>query len=170
MDLVLGAALLGRTPLAAVVRERPLEIALSPEVNRLVTSRLFFGDGLATPTSPALTAFRLLDEGRFLGTWPVVKVFEFVPGATLRVSGVPAGAPVRAATRVRTRLGRSLAFEVWAIPGDDGVASLRVPYATGRNGESSASEYDVQSGSRAAVVSVAEDDVVGGGEVAVRVR
>jgi hypothetical protein len=57
------------------------------------------------------------------------KLFEIVPGAVLEVRGAP-GAPVLASVEVRTPTGRRFEYEAQASVADDGVARLRVPYAT----------------------------------------
>jgi len=105
-----------------------------------VATRLHRHDGVGP--GRRLRRFRLVTEGptggRPLGDlfdFPrpadVVpyKLFEIVPGALLEVRGAP-GAPVLAAVEVRTPTGRRFEYEAQASVADDGVARLRVPYAT----------------------------------------
>jgi hypothetical protein len=142
--------------------------------------RLQRADGTAAFDLPRLVHFRLVAEGPRGGSplgdllglprSPRVvpyKLFEIVPGALLRVPGEP-GAPVRAAVDVQTSDGRRFAYVARATAGDDGFASLRVPYATDAGYPAGPTgPYRVRSGDRSYEVSVADRDVLAGATVAV---
>jgi dolichyl-diphosphooligosaccharide--protein glycosyltransferase len=105
-----------------------------------VASRLHRGDGAGE--GRRLRHFRLVTEGP-VGGRPLgdlfgfsrpadvvpYKLFEIVPGALLEVRGAP-GSTVEAAVEVRTPGGRRFEYAARASVADDGVARLRVPYAT----------------------------------------
>jgi dolichyl-diphosphooligosaccharide--protein glycosyltransferase len=57
------------------------------------------------------------------------KLFEVVKGAVFEVRGDP-GTPIRAEVSVVTPTGRRFEYRAAAPIGDDGIARLRVPYAT----------------------------------------
>ena len=57
------------------------------------------------------------------------KLFEVVKGAVFEVRGVP-GTPIRAEVSVVTPTGRRFEYRAVTPIGDDGIARLRVPYAT----------------------------------------
>jgi asparagine N-glycosylation enzyme membrane subunit Stt3 len=145
--------------------------AFHPEFFDLVPSRLFFFDGgTRDGIGPALGAYRLLAESQT----PVAvlehgaqrfKLFGVVPGATLRVGGASPGARISARVGVRTNVGRAFAWTTEAVADASGVARLRVPYATGWNGQVGASASQVTDGTRAASVAVPERLVTEGGEV-----
>lgn len=168
-QLRLAAMLLGRDP---VVRLRPeaREIVPLPATLGLVSTRLYVQDGARTASAPALARFRLVAETPADDDVPAVKLFERVPGATLRVSGAEPGSPVEAVVEVRTPTQRSFAFEVHETADASGNAALRVPYASGRNGSVLVSACRVRAASGSADVEVPEDAVTGGGEVPVRLR
>ena len=137
--------------------------AFHPEFFDLVGSRLWFFDGNSRSGGvPGLGGFRLLAESQtpnhVLGFRPQAhKLFEVVPGARLTVRGLEPGAGVVAAVPVRTNVGREFVWETRARADASGTATLRVPYATGRNGASMAGAYVVQ-GSGAGRVSVVVSD------------
>ena len=68
------------------------------------------------------------------------------------------GSTVRAVARVRTDSGRSFGWGAAAIAGPDGTAVVRVPYADGENGGSTAS-LTVSDGTRTVRVPVTGLDV-----------
>jgi len=104
--------------------------------------RLHDLDGRGSAGSPRLEHFRLVTEGPAgglpLGTLfgipgrpgsPPYKLFQRVPGALLEVEA-PVGEEVTAQTVVATPLGRRFLHRARAVAGADGVARLRLPYAT----------------------------------------
>jgi asparagine N-glycosylation enzyme membrane subunit Stt3 len=141
--------------------------ALRPELFDLVVARLYFFDGGDREGRVAsLPDYRLVAESgapvEILGVRaPRYKLFEVVPGASLRVRAAP-GAAVTATVRVLTGGGRTFAWQGVAVAGADGVASLRVPYATGANGSSLAEPAFVSNGRGAARVAVPAAAVVRG--------
>ena len=106
-----------------------------------VVARLHRDDGSARAGRPHLGRFRLLGEGPRGGLpmslffegrrgSPVAyKLFEIVPGALLEVEAPPGG-PVEARLRLRTPTGRVFLFLAEGRGEADGLARLRVPYAT----------------------------------------
>ncbi len=135
---------------------------------RLVPARLFFGDG------DGLQGFRLLFEGRAAsarrGRRERLEIFGAVPGARLEASGAVPGVAVRAQGSMRTNQGRRFAWAAEAVADANGRATLRLPYATGMNGTVEAGPWTVTDGSGAATLAVAEDDVLRGAAVAVRLE
>ena len=99
---------------------------------------------------------------------PAAKLFEVVPGAVLRVENATPGATVEAATSVASPRGRRFSHVVSAVADAAGAAELRLPYATGVNGATLASAYVVREGERGLSVSIAQHEVLGRGEVKVR--
>lgn len=137
---------------------------------RLVPVRLYYDDGRALGAQAALDGFRLLAEtprtspqnAALEEQW---KLFEPVPGARLAVTAA-AGATVRAAIEAVSNAGRRFEFATEAIAGADGVAVLRLPYASGENGAVRTGPWRVSDGARAVPLVVHEQDVVRGGRVA----
>ncbi len=119
---------------------------------RMVPNRLYFHDGLASSDGPALDAFRLVWETPTTSPenpaleerWMLV---ERVPGARVRVSG--ARGTVTATVRVETGAGRRFTWRTEASPDAGGVATLRLPYASGYNGSTRVSEWTLSDGSSA---------------------
>lgn len=138
-------------------------------------NRLHRGDGSIVGAEPAFAHFRLVTEGpaggRAIGEQfgrgirsdgPPYKLFEIVRGAEL-VAHAPAGTPVSAEVLVRTPVGRQFTWRTTGVAGGDGVARLRVPYATnGRHPAHPAQAYRVSVGDTAWAVSVPEEAVVSG--------
>jgi asparagine N-glycosylation enzyme membrane subunit Stt3 len=106
-----------------------------------VSQRLQRRDGRGAPGVPALARFRLVTEGpaggRALtelfgvataGAVPY-KLWEVVAGAHLEVVAPP-GAEVEASVPIATPAGRRFRYRAIARADADGVARLRVPYAT----------------------------------------
>jgi asparagine N-glycosylation enzyme membrane subunit Stt3 len=137
----------------------------------LVPSRLFYFDGgWPSGEGAALDAYRLIAESPervqvLTVTTQRFKLFELVDGARLRVQGADPGAPVAAAILVRTNVGREFLWTANAPSDAVGVATLRIPYATGANGLAAASPCTVIQGSRARQVPVPERAVLAGEEV-----
>jgi dolichyl-diphosphooligosaccharide--protein glycosyltransferase len=86
------------------------------------------------------------------------KLFERVEGALLQASA-PAGTRVRAQIEVASRA-ITFEFRVWGHTDETGVASLRLPYATGQDGPvSTADRWRVEVGDRILEYRVEEIDV-----------
>lgn len=152
-----------------------------PAFRMLVATRLWLwdgmwgdGDGRLLADGPAaLGGFRLLGDGPSLSFWqqvgvPMFKLFQVVPGLTVRVAGAAPGARVAASTRLRTGAGRLVAWSTHAFAAPDGTATLRLPYAAGLNGEVEASPWLVSDGRGSAGVVPTEREVVLGGVREVR--
>lgn len=140
---------------------------------RIVPNRLFFGDGLPTPSSPALDAFRLLWETPTTSPEnPALEerwmLYERVPGARVRITG--AAGPVRASIQLETSAGRRLVWRTGAAPGAPGVVTLRLPYASGDNAGTRASEWTVTDGVVSASLVLHEADVREGNAVELHLR
>ncbi|MFP8874938.1 MAG: hypothetical protein VCB42_10565, partial [Myxococcota bacterium] len=91
---------------------------------------------------PHLERFRLIHEGPADGI-PIsvlfeeeqrdavpYKLWEIVPGAVIPVM-LPPGERVEARLAVETPIGRRFVYRARAVSDAEGVATLRVPYATG---------------------------------------
>ena len=157
------------TPPALVV-ERDLWTGVrsryTPEGMWFVPARLYRADGRALPNgAPALDGFRLIYEGPrtaadFSGAERQIKIFEVVAGARLALGGLPPASSVRASVRLRTNQGREVPVQLAVAAGADGVARLRLPYATGWNGAVLAMGWQVEAGDRYLTVSVTDEDVL----------
>ncbi|MBI3181496.1 MAG: hypothetical protein HYZ28_05080 [Myxococcales bacterium] len=148
-------------------RVRGQHVSLSDSFDRLLVARLYFWDGMLGSGS-ALGGFRLLHETassrpphpfherRF-------KLFQVVPGAVVTVPNRSPGAPLVATTRVRTNFGRVLEWKASAGPGEN----LRLPYATGPNGQVLVQPYLLSDGERIRVLHLTEEQVLRGQSVEV---
>jgi dolichyl-diphosphooligosaccharide--protein glycosyltransferase len=152
-----------------------------PAFNLLVVTRLWlwdgqYGDQNGRPVSygpAALDAFRLVGESLQRSIWmqvsvPMFKLFEPVPGARVTVRGAAPGARVLASTSLRTNTGRDVPWSTFAWAGPDGVASLRLPYATGMNGAVAAAPWGLDDGKRTQGLVVSERAVLLGEPLEVR--
>lgn len=147
-------------------------LAVSETALELLTSRLFFFDGMSRSggSHAALGGFRLLHESR--DTTPEdgydgLKVFGVVPGAHVEVGTAPLGR-VSAVVRVVTNQRRTFEWRTWATADSAGKALLRVPYATGRNGNVRASACTVSASGASTELILAPDLVERGGRLALR--
>jgi hypothetical protein len=146
-----------------------------------VASRLQRRDGLATGEEPALARFRLITEGpaggRALtelfgvptppGTVPY-KLWQAVAGARVEVDARP-GAEVEASLPIVTPAGRRFRYRTHALADADGIARLRLPYATdARHPARAAGRLRVVADGVVRHVSVTDRDVLEGAVVAVR--
>ncbi|MEZ4215046.1 MAG: hypothetical protein R3E88_01080 [Myxococcota bacterium] len=108
-----------------------------------MSERLHTDDGAPRGDAPALAHFRLVAEGpkggvglqdmfggRAAPDAVPYKLFEVVEGAVLEVAAPPSSR-VEVAVDVATPTGRRFAWRSATAAGADGVARLRVPYATG---------------------------------------
>jgi hypothetical protein len=125
----------------------------TPAVDRLIVERLHRRDGCGDPAvgEAALGMFALTYDSEVQpgDRHPEVRIFRWVPGAAVRVSVGRPGVPLRATVSLRTRTGRQLDWVASAVTGPEGVASFRVPYATGANGTTAATAVRVTSGEAA---------------------
>ncbi len=129
---------------------------------RMIPNRLFFDDGLPSGAAPALDAFRLLWETPTTSPAnPALEerwmLFERVPGARVWVSG--AKGPVTASVLVETSTRRRFTWRTEAAPGADGVAAVRLPYASGENAGTRATEWTLSDGTASASLVVHDADV-----------
>jgi asparagine N-glycosylation enzyme membrane subunit Stt3 len=109
-------------------------------------------------TREALEGYRLLHEtpgGR-------EKLFEVVDGARLQYTGASPGQPVVASTTLVTNQGRSVSWSTASKPGPDGSGTLRLPYATGANGDVQAGPVVIRSGSVSVQLAVPPEAVLAG--------
>jgi len=108
---------------------------------RLLSTRLHFNDGLPFQTGDSRLQvpqhLRLvyesggaLDIQGFAKKVAPVKVFEYVPGATLCGTAAP-NSTISAEVTVLTNQGRSFSWQAAATVGPDGAYAMTVPYATG---------------------------------------
>ena len=107
-----------------------------------IMRRLHRGDGNPAGPLPHLERFRLIHEGP-AGGIPIsvlfaadqqdavpYKLWEIVPGAVIQVV-LPPRERVEARLAVETPSGRRFVYHASAVSDAEGVANLRVPYATG---------------------------------------
>ncbi len=142
--------------------------------------RLHDLDGRAEGTSPALAHFRLVVEGPAEGR-PVAgvalgsdqrvaapyKLFEVVPGALLEVEAAP-GTRVRASVTVGASSRRRFVHRTFAHADEEGLARLRVPYATAsRTPAGPLGPYRIVAGDARFEVEVGEEALLEGGRIAV---
>lgn len=144
-------------------------VVVTPAVDDLVAARLYFDNGLSSRRLATLDRYRLVYEGP--PTAPrQVRLFEFVPGASLLVEAAPPGTLVRVETSLHTNRGRRAPWRAVALTDEQGRAVLRVPYATGMNGVVMAAPYVVTGEGAAVRVDVAPAAVAGGQRVRVVLR
>ena len=112
---------------------------------RLLQKLRTFGRRVGSDGSPALEHFRLITEGPAWGV-PLgllsgvvrrpsrapYKLFEVVEGAVFEYRG-DAGVELTAELTIRTSSGRRLVYRTSATADHDGLARLRVPYASATN-------------------------------------
>jgi dolichyl-diphosphooligosaccharide--protein glycosyltransferase len=136
------------------------------QIPRLVVSRLYdeLGAGL-DDGSPALEGFRLVDR-QDEDTDVPVRLFEVVPGVTVSLRGGSPGARVSAIVYLRARSGGTT-WRTSRTLDARGEATLRLPYATGRNGALGASAFTLTDGTRTRSLALSEEQVVGGARVEV---
>ena len=150
-----------------IMKDEGTQIAAIPQQRLFNTTlgRLYFFDGAATGH------FRLIHESStFLGSGDnpsksKVKIFEYVPGAIIRVQAGP-GQKVGALLNMTSNQGRPFNYVNEAIP-MGGAFEIRVPYSTENRYETHAvSPYLVFSGNENGVrmknINVSEEDVLKG--------
>jgi dolichyl-diphosphooligosaccharide--protein glycosyltransferase len=156
-----------------------LTVEYGPAVNDGTTQRLHREDGRELPGQPRWERFRLVTEGPRGGrpltdlyggvAMPGVapyKLFERVAGAQLEIEAEP-GALVEAFVDVATPLGRTFRYVARGGAGDDGVAHLRVPYASDATTPVRPGLWRVLAGDATYDVSVPEHAVLRGESVRV---
>lgn len=137
----------------------------------LISYRLYLSGGMAieSPMRPALEGFRLVDEVHVFfeekGEPIPIRIFELVPGATIRIRGGTAGRRLVARTDLTSPFGQQGEWWTQRILDGRGEASLRVPYATGLNGSVSASAFVLSDGTRSGRIRITEEQVAGGAEL-----
>lgn len=157
-----------------------LTVEYGPTVNEGTTQRLHREDGRELPGQARWERFRLVTEGPRGGRpltdlyggaampgIPPFKLFERVAGAQLEIEAAP-GTPVEAFTDVETPLGRRFRYVARGAATEDGVARLRVPYASDATTPVRAGRWRVRAGGAALDVAVPEQAVLHGESVRVR--
>jgi asparagine N-glycosylation enzyme membrane subunit Stt3 len=143
----------------------------------MLLHRLHWADGTGRFGAPRLEHFRLVTEGppsgvsignlsqpRPTGDIPY-KLFEIVPGALLRVPAEP-GSEVSAELAIRTPTRRRFTYRATAQADGEGVARLRVPYATETEVPARpVAPYEVRAGERAFEVHVSDGQVRAGASI-----
>jgi dolichyl-diphosphooligosaccharide--protein glycosyltransferase len=147
---------------------------------RSLSQRLHREDGLARDDSPRFERFRLIAEGP-RGGRPLTdlfsgaaapgiapyKLFEKVAGAVLEVHAAP-GSEVEAKLVLHSPFGRSFEYVASAYAGGDGIARLRVPYASdGKTPVGARGPWQVQADGATRAVPVGDDAVLRGETVVV---
>lgn len=143
----------------------------------LPAARLYFTDGSGVPRAgaPGLGGYRLVfetpstrpssleNEGR-------LKLYEVVRGAVIRVEGEQPGVQVVADVPVVTNSDRRFRWLTVAQVDETGGARLRVPYASGPNGQVRAGPCSVTARGQTTEVVVGEADVLQGRTLVVSLR
>jgi dolichyl-diphosphooligosaccharide--protein glycosyltransferase len=172
----------GSRPVVSGVSGPRLSSTLTVRTNfrMLAAARLWLWDGMwgefdGRPLADgpaALGAFRLVSESQAKTIWqtvgvPTFKLFQVVPGERVRVRGAAPRQRVVATTTLRTTGGRVIEWATHDFAGEDGAATLRLPYSVGANGTVLASPWLVTDGRRTASVAPSDVDVVLGASVEV---
>jgi hypothetical protein len=137
----------------------------------LVMERLYFlgGVGSAELGLPALDGFALVHDGATAADGrPAFRLFMAVAGARLEISGAPPGEAVTVEVALGTVAGRRLDWRGQVTADQAGRAVVRLPYATGANGSTTASQVSVGAGAVRALVDVPGAAVLAGQAVPVR--
>lgn len=155
-------------------------VEYGPAANEGTTQRLHREDGRELPGKPRWEQFRLVTEGP-RGGRPLTdlyggaaapgiapyKLFERVAGARLEIEARP-GTSVEAFVDVATPLGRTFRYAAHAVTADDGVASMRVPYASDPSTPVQVGRWRVRTDDTTVDVAVPETAVLRGESVRVR--
>jgi len=151
-----------------------------PTTPMSLTQRLHREDGVEREGAPRWEHFRLIAEGP-AGGMPLsemfgapvpphavpYKLYEVVPGALLEIAA-PAGTQVEASVTVRAPGGRRFEYRAHASADGDGMARLRVPYATETDAPvRPIGPWRVRAGDESRRVSVSEQAVRAGAVVPV---
>lgn len=156
----------GREPLRYVTRHPEGSDDFHPPFFETFHSRLYLGGGAGEGGAAPVAGVRLVFESRvridFLGSRPAVRIFEVVPGASLR------GTCEADLVEVRAELeGPELVYTAREVPGPDGWWALELPYASEPAEASIPARITVRCGEEEIPVEVLERDVLEGREVAV---
>ena len=151
-----------------------------PVEYRSLTQRLHREDGLERGDSPRFERFRLVTEGP-RGGRPLTdlyggiaapgvapyKLFERVAGAVIEVQ-TEAAAPVEAALVLHSPFGRQFRYVAKTTAGANGIARLRVPYASDAKTPVAAREpWELRVGAARLPVVVSEEAVLQGATVSI---
>jgi dolichyl-diphosphooligosaccharide--protein glycosyltransferase len=157
-----------------------MTVEYGPVEYRSLSQRLHREDGLERDDSPRFERFRLVVEGP-RGGRPLTdlyggvaapgvapyKLFERVAGAVIEVH-TEAGAPVEATLVLHSPFGRHFVYVAKTTAGADGVARLRVPYASDAKTPVAAREpWELRVGDARLSVMVSEEAVLQGATVPV---
>lgn len=134
----------------------------------LIVSRLYFLDGLSRRPGHTLDGYRLLYESpstvRSWAGWSAkqYKVFGVVPGVEVVLHSAP-GRTVTAGVQLATNQGRAVDWVTSKVADANGHVTIRLPYATGRNGAVAArGPYRIADGVQELRLTVAEEQVQAG--------
>lgn len=143
-------------------RARGAYIHCERSFDRLVAARLYYETGSASAMNPvALGDYRLVGEVGPRGGPATARLFEVVKGALVRLRGSRPGRPVVATATITTTLGQ-FSWRATAQSDALGVASMRLPFATGRNGTVLASAYVVSDGFDTSALAATDEQVLTG--------
>ena len=158
----------GREPLEggamAYVFRRPLVRSTYFRLTRLGGSAatVALQDG-PSESVPAMPGLRLVIDSGSDDAIGFAKVYEVVPGATVRVRTAP-GTAVVARYSWRSDAGRSRVHEQTAVADDAGEAVLALPYSSERPDLGQTSAWRIEAGGATRELRVTEDDVRAGRE------
>lgn len=130
--------------------------------DRLVAARLFYEAGSASSVNPAaLGAYRLVAEVGARGGRPAARLFEVVKGASVTLRGAKPGGTVVATVTIATPI-QQLSWRAAGRASASGEVTLRLPVATGGNGQTLAGPYVASDGERRVAFATTPEQVVGG--------
>ena len=146
----------------------------------MLLHRLHVADGAGLDGRPALEHFRLITEGPAWGiplgfltgvvrrpSLAPYKLFEVVEGVVFEYRGAP-GVEVTAQLGIRTPTGRRFVYRASTLADREGLARLRVPYATVTTAPTRpAGPYTVRSGGRSQRIRVSDAQVRQGAVIAI---
>jgi hypothetical protein len=159
-DLRLASRLLVPDPASS-----PRRLSEVPVASQLAVG-LLWRDGNAGATAPASAGYRLVDEDFPEGReGEAAKLFERVPGARVEVLGAPPGGRVVATVQFTSPTERRGGLTLFADADASGKASLRLPYALGRNGFVVAEPWRVEVGGRERRLVLSDAQVLSGSRV-----
>jgi hypothetical protein len=148
------------------------EMLVTNTFGSLVVSRLYFQDGSGTARfrSPGLAGYRLLFETPSLRgpsslSERQMKLFGVVRGANVVVEHARPESLVVATVPVVTNQGRPFVWTTVAESNATGRATLRIPYATGKNGLVGALACTISDGVHNAEIALLERQITEGENV-----
>jgi hypothetical protein len=156
----------GRDPARYVTRDRDGSASFHRPFFDTFHSRLYLGGGAGEGPTEPVSGVRLVFESRvridFLGSRPSVRIFEVVPGATLR------GSCASDEVEARAELAESgLVYAVREAPAHDGAFNLSMPYASEPTDASISARVTVRCGDAVTAVEISEREVLEGRPVPV---